>query len=432
LSLLVIGPSSVGKSSYLQSIGATSGEVIFGGEIRSKKYLKDKSYIHYNLLHPFSHNSTTGKIKDLLKNEKFLKRILNSSYVTEAIVLISEIETLRARAKLRDSIEPHFRGHKESNYPNEHIMLQLDNLDLFKIYKEIFQLLKLRSIPYKVVHSKFDNLRNERDFVEVDEVYAHSVLKNKEIKVPSVETVDSISKHPGMHYQEIQLPHGRSTSKGSYQHLSNSRNVSFDAIFKEVDLRGASILDVGCALGQILFQAEELAAGELYGLEPHAERYDAAVSLVKILNSDVKILNQRLENFYDQNSKTQKNIKFDWVLALNVMHHVTDIHQFCEILTKLSNRFIAIEFPSLAEKIWREDKSTVIRFVRKYLSRSKLPLVGVGDKGYDSTFAFNDSAIKTLIESKSNGNFALRHALDSPIEGRRIAIFEMKNLKTGV
>jgi GTP-binding protein EngB required for normal cell division len=72
-------------------------------------------------------------------------------------------------------------------------MLQLDNLDLYKIYKEIFQLLKLRSIPYKVVHSKFDNLRNKRDFVEVDEVYAHSVLRNKEIKAPSVETVDSIS-----------------------------------------------------------------------------------------------------------------------------------------------------------------------------------------------------------------------------------------------
>ena len=146
----------------------------------------------------------------------------------------------------------------------------------------------------------------------------------------------------------------------------------------------------------------------------------------------MKILNQRLENFYDQNSKTQKNVKIDWVLALNMMHHVKDIHHFCEILTELSNRFIAIEFRSFAERIWREDKSTLIRFVGKYLSRLRLPLVGVGDKGYDSTFAFNDSAIKTLIDSKSNGNSDLRHALDSPIEGRRIAIFERKNFKTGV
>lgn len=424
MSLLVIGPSSVGKSSYLQHIGATSNEIIFGSEVKSKKHLKAKRYIHYNMMHPFDHTSPTSEIKVLLKNEEFLKRILNSSHVSEAIVLVADVDTLKVRTEQRDFVEPHFRSNKNANYPNEHILKLLDNLDLFKLYKEIFQLLENSNIPYKVMHSKFDNSGNNKDFVEVDKVYVFAVLKKKELKVPSVESVDLISKLPGMHYQEIQLPYKRSTSKGNYQHLSVSRNLTFDAIFSEIDLRSASILDVGCALGQMLFCAEELGAGELFGLEPHDDRYHAAVFLVEILNSDVKILNERLENFYDQNRNKFPNKKFDWVLALNMVHHVNDIHQFCEILTKLSNEFIAIEYPSLTESNWRDDKSILMRVVKRYLSRAKLPLVGVGEKGYDSTFAFNDNAIKTLIESKSNGMFTLKDALDSPIEGRRIAIFE--------
>jgi len=429
VSLLVIGPSSVGKSSYLQGIGASSKEIIFGSEVKKKKDLNAKSYIHYNLMHPYDHTSTTSDIKDLLKNEVFLKRILNSSYVSEAIVLVADIETLKVRAELRDFVEPHFRGNKQASYPKEHILRLFDNLDLFRLYKEVFELLKSRSIPYKVMHSTFDNLGNKSNFVDVDEVYVHAILKNKELKVPSVESVDSISKHPGMHYQEIQLPYKRSTSKGNYQHLNNSRSLTFDAVFGERDLRSATFLDVGCALGQMLFCAEELGAGELYGLEPHVDRYHAAVSLVEVLNSDAKILNERLEDFYEQNTTHFPNKKFDWVLALNVMHHVNDIHQFCEILTKLSNQFIVIEFPNLTEKNWRDDKSILKRVIKNYLSRMNLPLVGVGEKGYDSTFAFNDRAIKTLIESKSNGKFTLKHILNSPIAGRRIAIFGCEQLQ---
>jgi len=136
-----------------------------------------------------------------------------------------------------------------------------------------------------------------------------------------------------------------------------------------------------------------------------------------------------LENFYEQNTNHFPNKKFDWVLALNVLHHVNDVHQFCEILTKLSSEFIVIEFPNLTDRNWRDEKSILKRGVKKYLSRMNLPLVGVGEKGYDSTFTFNDSAIKTLIESKSNGKFTLKHILDSPISGRRIAIFECERLQ---
>ena len=179
MSLLVIGPSSVGKSSYLQSIGASSDEIIFGSEVKKKKDLKAKRYIHYNLMHPYDHTSTTSDIKDLLKNEVFLKRILNSSYVSEAIVLIADIETLKVRAELRDFVEPHFRANKQASYPNEHILRLFDNLNLYKLYKEIFQLLKSRNIPYKVMHSTFDSLGNQRDFVEVDEVYVNAILKGR-------------------------------------------------------------------------------------------------------------------------------------------------------------------------------------------------------------------------------------------------------------
>ena len=49
MSILVIGPSSSGKSTYLKNINAK--KIYFGYQLLNKTEIPESGYIHYNLLH---------------------------------------------------------------------------------------------------------------------------------------------------------------------------------------------------------------------------------------------------------------------------------------------------------------------------------------------------------------------------------------------
>ena len=134
-------------------------------------------------------------------------------------------------------------------------------------------------------------------------------------------------------YGRVDLPYGLHT-KGL------DRSSTRDLIFSE-SLKGKSVLDIGCAYGYLCFEAEKLGAKKIVGLETKKPRYDRANLFKKILNSNVEILQKNvIEYQFDQ--------KFDYVIILNVLHHLKQNAAFViEKLSNLTNEKLIIETPRL-------------------------------------------------------------------------------------
>jgi len=140
-----------------------------------------------------------------------------------------------------------------------------------------------------------------------------------------------IDKIPQHRYGRVKLPHGLYT-KGI------DRTPTKDVIFPE-SLKGKSLLDVGCAFGYWCFEAEDLGAEKVWGIEIKKPRIQRAVMFKKLRESNVA-------TFRNINiSEHELKARFDYVLALNVLHHVPDPIKTLEFLGKRAKEKLIIESP---------------------------------------------------------------------------------------
>lgn len=178
-------------------------------------------------------------------------------------------------------------------------------------------------------------------------------------------------------------------------------------------MSGKSVLDIGCALGDLLFTAERRGASRLVGVELHDGRYSAAQMLRGILCSRAEFHNCDFATYASRQ-------RFDHVFSLNVIHHIRGIHGFLAKAASLAKSSLTLEFPTLVDNKFLAAHGLVARQME---GLDSLPLIGLSSIGRaDQTYVYSTRAIKNLV-CEEIGGFEVSQIIESPIVGRAIIIF---------
>lgn len=417
---LILGPSGAGKTFYIEGLikngEAKIDDVVYGYQIKkSFKFfgiefgnnkLNKKSIVHYNILNYLVNSSKDKKIYNI-KNEKFFVRILKQKKLfDEVIILVSSKDELILRAKNRIKIEKNIN----ENYNNKFWTDIYENINLFKIYENLFDILEYEKIKYKVI---FSTNNSSEPFLLTDRVYVHQNLRGIYNSLPSRTEVKEIAVKKEMHYQSVLLPYNTKSSTKEFKHIPLNRDESFTSLTGE-DLRDKSVLDIGSAIGNYLFIAERYGASKLYGVEKNKDRYLASTMVADLLNSKSKFVNSDFD-------KNLFNEKFDFVLCLNIIHHVLNFEKFLYDAAHLTKNILLLEFPTFSDPKFLSIKKIRKRDANKM---NKISLIGVSSlKKIDQTFVYSPVAIKELLLNSSLG-FKSYEVYDSPITGRVVMLFK--------
>jgi hypothetical protein len=155
-SVLIVGPSSVGKStligsSMLEDLGLNRPKVVFGVGL-SEANVPPRSIIHYNMLHQAQcANDGWEALKanwDFMA-EPIFKKIVTSGTIQQCVVLVAPIAEIVERMNRRTVIEEKLPG----RYNRELWLEAMQELDLPEIYEKLFAALDAAGIPYLVLLS---------------------------------------------------------------------------------------------------------------------------------------------------------------------------------------------------------------------------------------------------------------------------------------
>lgn len=142
-----------------------------------------------------------------------------------------------------------------------------------------------------------------------------------------------VDQFPFERYGWVNLPYGLHT-KGL------DRSETRDIVLPKT-LKGKSFLDVGSAYGYFCFEAEDLGASSVIGLESKPQRVERANLFKSIRNSKVEFLNKSVVMYRFQQ-------KFDYILVLNVLHHLKENAKLVlDYLISITNEVLVIETPAL-------------------------------------------------------------------------------------
>jgi len=421
MNTLLIGPSSVGKSTLIED-GLLSrllgrplpSEVVFGKQLSDLETYPQHAVIHYNMLHPvFTYEevplSEVASSWDFYRDPGFSR--LQDIGVADAVVVVAPINELITRIRSRDHFEAD--SPSDTRYRSDYWEEVVTQLNLFSIYESLFEILESSGIGYQVVLS---SVEVEGGFRLTDRVLVHHHLRGIAATVPPVETVDAVLSHPGCQYQSVVLPRGVLTDKGSHLHIGGTRAETFDLVLGS-NLLDKSVLDVGCAIGDLLFRAERLGADRLVGIELKPDRFDAAVAIGQVLQSSARF---HLVDFRE----FEADHDFDHVFVLNVLHHVTDFWRILEKACQLTRETLTLEFPTLADPKFAKanciDDPEMLATLRQM---EDLPVVGVSSNRVDQSFVYTPVAIKRICMEEIGGFRDVR-TMTSPLNGRVIMVFE--------
>ncbi|NTJ43958.1 class I SAM-dependent methyltransferase [Agrobacterium larrymoorei] len=406
MTILVLGPSNAGKSTFMELLKPHGLPSTFGSQIKSPSDVPTEGLLHYNLLHKCLELKNQGlpcREWNLL-DEKILSDIMASGKIQQAVVIVTSIGELAHRASSRSHVE---QSLGTSGY-NPSVWLDImKDVDFFTLYEKTFDLLESKGISYDVLYSsnQFGAI-NGQLFVPTDRTFVHHNLRGRYISTPSPAEIDAVMNLPGRDYQRVLLPRNITTDSKDFDHVAGGRSQTFHN-FRDRSFVGRSVLDIGCALGDFLFRAERYGATTLTGIELHPPRWEAAVAVAAVTHSKAVI---HRANFMNVDLHNQ----FDDVLALNVLHHVPDFKGFLEKAVKLTKQRLIIEYPTLKDPKFQ----ALGQFSGSF---EDLPVIGVSSKAADQTFVYTQAALTRLVADY--GDFRAT-SYPSPIEARKIVVFE--------
>ena len=406
MSILVIGPSSVGKSTYINILInkkiISKNDVFFGTQIKqflfSKKLTK---VLHYNLLHYMltnANNFVTEKI--------FLKIIRNKPFFKDVVILVAPIKDIFFRVKTRLYVEE-----KTSKYNNNLWFKIYEKVNLFKVYEDLFKLFDTEKINYRVLFS------SNKSFKITDRVFVHHNLLGKYFELPNKDQVSDLMKKKELHYQSVILPYNNKSYSG-YGHIPENRDNSFLPLLDQ-DLRNKSVLDIGAAIGNFLFIAERYGANRLYGIEMNKSRYNGATMIGNILNSNTRFFNTSF-------NKDLFKEQLDFVLCLNVIHHIDDYKNFLFDCANLTKEMLVLEFPTFLDPKFISFKKISKEEAIKLNNRSLVDKCFNNKKtNYHQTYVFSPEFITNILMNNNLG-FKSYNTYNSTIKGRIIISFSKK------
>ena len=206
-------------------------------------------------------------------------------------------------------------------------------------------------------------------------------------------------------YQRITLPDGRVIP-------GTDRSPTADLVFP-ADLTGKTVLDVGCNYGFFLQEAIRRGAKRAVGIEANPDSFRVASTLATLWKGKIEIHQGLLE-------EVQLNEKFDLVIFLNVIHHVTDPVPVVKKLASLCRGTLIVEFRQphdsqfVLECFHREKLATraprsLIRRIADRiriatetrlmeLATKRLPIIGVGSVEYDRSYFFSQRGFTNMFQ----------------------------------
>lgn len=206
-------------------------------------------------------------------------------------------------------------------------------------------------------------------------------------------------------YQRITLPDGRVIPGDD---RSPTANLVFPA-----ELRGKTVLDVGCYHGFFLHDAVRRGAQRAVGIEMDSERFETASTLAPLWEGKVEVHQGMLEDVV-------LGEQFDFVLFLNVLHHVSDPVAVMRKLASLCRGTLVVEFrqphdPQFVQEGFHgpseatdgSNPSGFRHFARRArrgieapvmeLITKRLPIIGVGAVEYHRSFFFSQAAFRNTF-----------------------------------
>jgi SAM-dependent methyltransferase len=196
-------------------------------------------------------------------------------------------------------------------------------------------------------------------------------------------------------YQEVPLPHGLKVP-------GMDGRARIEQVFS-FDLRGRSVLDVGTFYGVFAYEALQRGAVRAVGLEPDATRHAVAQRIAELHGNRWEVRPHPVESLAPDE-------KFDVVLFLNVLHHVSDPVGAMRRLAGACREIVVVEFclphdpaylvrlidsaPTPARRAWwrARAQSLLLGQITK-----RLPLMAIGNRAYDRTFYFSPKAFDNLF-----------------------------------
>ena len=147
-------------------------------------------------------------------------------------------------------------------------------------------------------------------------------------------------------------------------------------------------------------------------MEKNKDRYLASTLVAKILDSNAKFINSDFD-------KSLFKEEFDYVLCLNIIHHIENYEKFLFDAAKLTKKMLLLEFPTFLDpkflsykKISKQDA----------IKMNNLSILGESSKTIDQTYVYSPLFIKKFLMGNNLG-FVKYNTYDSPIEGRVIMSF---------
>jgi hypothetical protein len=155
-SVLIVGPSSVGKStliasSMLADLGLSRPRIVYGVDI-AETNIPARSIIHYNMLHQAPYAKGDWEAAQANWNymaEPIFKKIITSGLIQHCVVLVAPIAEIVERINRRTIIEEVIPG----RYNREFWLEAMQRLDLSELYEKLFYELDQAGIPYLVLFS---------------------------------------------------------------------------------------------------------------------------------------------------------------------------------------------------------------------------------------------------------------------------------------
>lgn len=230
------------------------------------------------------------------------------------------------------------------------------------------------------------------------------------------ELIKIINSHPKW-YQKIDLPDGLSTP-------GRDRSKTASNILPE-NLEGNTVLDVGCAEGFFCFEAKKRKADSVTGIDLDTDKLKVAKTFSEALNLPVE--------FKQGNFDTLDNLgTFDYIICLNILHHVTDPIYVINKLINMTRKTLILEVADLSmgiADIGRKTKSKALLGwwgpLFKYLPSSLKPSILTVDSR--ARFLITRNWIRDLVESQYLDIENLEF-MDSELEHRYIIKADMRNL----
>jgi SAM-dependent methyltransferase len=181
----------------------------------------------------------------------------------------------------------------------------------------------------------------------------------KESPAYTREQMEALLRDESFQYQKVELPFGLATA-------GIDRSGTAGAIFP-ADLTGKSVLDVGSNMGLFCFEALRRGAARAVGIDisPDSVRKSRRLAEALGLDAEFQVGDVEARPFAE---------RFDYVLCLNVLHHVRNPLATLEYLAQITRERLVLETRTLASPHRRYFELSA--WTRLLLER--LPVVFIG------------------------------------------------------